>query len=160
MSQLYFDATSVEPAQPMSALPKGVYNAEITDSEMKDTAAGTGQYMQFEFTILDGEFAGRKAWARLNLVNQNKSAEDIARRELSAICHAVGVLRVSDSQELHNWPLQIDIAVEKRKDTGEDTNRIKGYIPVAGAKPAAFGAAKPAAPAKAAPPWAKSKAAA
>lgn len=162
MTTLNFDANSVEPAQPMSVLPKGRYNAEITDSEMKDTASGGGQYLQLEFTIIDGEYAGRKQWARLNLVNPNKTAEDIARRELSAICHAVGVLKVGDSQELHNRPLQIDVTVEKRKDNGEEANRIKGYIPVGQGGPQAFSApakTAPAANAKAPPPWAKNKAA-
>jgi hypothetical protein len=160
MTQLNFDATSVEPQAPMTALPKDRYNVNITDSEMKATAAGTGEYLQLELTVIDGQYANRKLWARLNLVNENKTAEDIARRELSAICHAVGVLRVTDSTELHGKPFAVDVVVEKRKDTGEDTNRIKGYIQT-GSAPSAVPhtASKTAAPAKAAPPWAKKQAA-
>ena len=157
--ELQFDATDVQPLAPMDVLPKGRYLAEITDSEMKPTKAGDGQYLQLEFTVLDGEFSGRKQWVRLNLVNANETAVSIAKAELSAICHCIGVLRVEDSIDLHNRPLYIDVTVEKRKDNGEDSNRIKGYAATEGGiKPAA---AKPAAPvaAKAAPPWAKSRAA-
>lgn len=157
--ELQFDATDVQPLAPMDVLPKGRYLAEITDSEMKPTKAGDGQYLQLEFTVLDGEFAGRKQWARLNLDNANETAVSIAKQELSAICHSVGVMRVTDSIDLHGKPLYIDVAIEKRKDNGEDSNRIKGYAPTdGGSKPAA---SKPAAPAaaKASPPWAKSRAA-
>lgn len=162
MTTLNFDANSVEPAKPLSALPPAKYNAEITDSEMKETKAGDGQYLQFTFTVIDGEQAGRKLWARLNLVNSNKTAVEIAERELSAICHAAGVLKVGDSQELHNRPMVLDVGVEKNKDTGEPTNRIRGYSAVGAGGPQAFASqpkAASATPAKAAPPWAKKNAA-
>lgn len=154
--EMNFDATDVQPLAPMDVLPKGAYLAEITDSEMKDTASGRGQYLQLEFTVIDGEYSGRKQWARLNLVNENDTAVDIAKRELSAICHATGVLQVKDSIDLHNRPLYIDIAIEKRKDTGEDANRIKGYRPT-DAKPASPPPKAPTAGASAAKaaPWAK-----
>jgi hypothetical protein len=158
-TQLNFDATTVEPLQPMTALPKDRYNVMISDSEMKTTKAGDGEYLQLEFTVLDGPMANRKVWSRLNLRNQNATTEDISRRELAAICHAVGVMRVADSADLHDKPLLIDVIVEKGKDGGEN-NRIKAYLATEGAAPVtAKTAAKPAAAAKtAAPPWAKSKA--
>lgn len=154
--ELQFDATDVQPLASQDVLPKGRYLAEITDSEMKDTKSGSGQYLQLEFTVIDGEFSGRKQWVRLNLVNTNDTAVRIAKAELSAICHCAGVLRVEDSTDLHGRPLYIDVTVEKRKDNGEDSNRIKGYAATeGGSKPAS--PPKPAAPAsaKAAPPWAK-----
>lgn len=159
--ELQFDATDVQPLAPMDVLPKGRYLAEITDSEMKPTKAGDGQYLQLEFTVLDGEFAGRKQWARLNLDNANETAVSIAKQELSAICHSVGVMRVTDSIDLHGRPLYIDVTVEKRKDNGEDSNRIKGYAPTEGGGKSTSPPPKPAAPAsaKAAPPWAKKAAA-
>ena len=96
MATLNFNAADIEPAAPISALPPGRYPVAISKTEMKDTKAGTGQYLQIELTITSGTAANRKLWARLNLVNQNQQAVDIAYRELSAICHAVGVLQVAD----------------------------------------------------------------
>lgn len=166
MAELNFDSTDVEPNQAFTALPAGEYNAEITDSDMENTKSGTGQFLKLELTVVDGEYAGRKVFDRLNLVNENKQAEEIARRTLSAICHAVGVVKVADSTDLHNRPMKVTIGIEKRKDTGEDANRVKGYASVGEGGPKAFSApAKPAAakastPAKAAPPWASKKQAA
>lgn len=162
-----FDASQVPEQQEFSALPEGQYVVIATASEMKPAKSGTGQFLQFTFEVLDGPQKGRKLWARLNLVNSNQTAVDIAQRELGAICRSVGVIKPSDSAELHNKPMLITVAVEI-DDRKRESNVIKKYEPVsAGAAvgaPAAAGgapwggqAAAPAAAQAAAatptPPW-------
>ncbi len=144
-----FNANDVDPNFAFDALPAGRYLAVITESEMKPTKSGDGQYLQFTFQILEGECQGRLVWSRLNLDNPNATAVKIARAELSAICRAVGVPAPKDSVELHNIPLLITVAQKARDDTGEMTNVIKGYAK----KDAA--AAPPAAAARTngTPPW-------
>lgn len=127
MTSLQFDAATVEPTTPIEPVPAGKYAAMITESEMKPTKAGTGQYLQFTFEIIDGEFKGRLLWARLNLENPNTQAVAIARAELSAVCRAVGVMQPKDSVELHNLPLVISVRCKKRSDSDEMSNEIKGY---------------------------------
>lgn len=127
-----FDASAVEPQSAFEPIPAGKYLALISESQMKPTNTGTGQYLQFTFVILDNPYSGRHLWARLNLQNRNRTAEEIAQRELSAICRAVNVLRPQDSADLHNIPLAIIVGMERNKDTGELTNRIKGYEAAAG----------------------------
>jgi hypothetical protein len=122
-----FDAGNVEPTSEFEPLPAGKYLAVIADSEMKPNKAGTGQYLQLAFEVLDGPHKGRKLWSRLNLENPNATAVQIARAELSAICRAVGVMAPNDSVDLHNLPLQITVKCRKREDTGELTNEIRGY---------------------------------
>jgi hypothetical protein len=122
-----FNATEVEPTSNFEPLPAGKYLAAITESEMKPTKSGAGSYLQMTLTILEGEYKNRVLWARLNLNNPNATAVKIARSELSAICHAVGVMQPRDSVDLHNLPLVITVKVKKREDTGELTNEIKGY---------------------------------
>jgi len=133
-----FNATEIEPTSNFEPLPAGKYLAAVTESEMKPTKSGNGSYLQLTFTVLDGEYKNRVLWARLNLDNPNETAVKIARSELSAICHAVGVMQPRDSVELHNLPLMINVKLKKREDTGELTNEIKGYTP----KPAAGQAAQ------------------
>jgi hypothetical protein len=94
---------------------------------MKDTKAGTGQYLQLTFDVVGGQHEGRKLWSRLNLVNPNATAVQIAERELSAICHCVGILVPQDSEELHDRPLIVDVIQELNPMSGQQTNRIKGY---------------------------------
>ena len=122
-----FDANTVEPRTAMEAIPAGKYLAMITASEMKPNKAGTGQFLELVFTILEGELKNRQVWARLNLENPNELAMKIAQAELSAICRAVGIMAPNDSVELHNLPLVIRVKCKKRKDTDEITNEINGY---------------------------------
>ena len=143
MASLNFDASAVEPQQTFDALPAGRYEVIITDSEMKETKAGTGEYLMLTFEVVgDTKHTGRKLWTRLNLVNKNATAVQIAERELSAICHCVGILSPSDSEELHNAPLVVDVVQELNPSSGQMTNRIKGYsqadgTPAPKAKPVA-----------------------
>lgn len=147
-----FDANQVEPTGDFEPVPAGRYVAVITDSEMKANKAGTGSLLQLTFQIVEGEHKNRLLWARLNLDHPNAVAVQIARADLSAICRAVGVLAPSDSVELHNLPLVINVRCKKRTDTGEITNEIKGYSkkdqppPAAGAAPAT----------NSTPPWKRS----
>ena len=122
-----FDANQVEPADDLEPIPVGKYVAVITDSEMKPTKSRTGNYFQLTFQIVEGEFADRLLWVRLNLDNPNATAVQIARRELSSICRSVGVLVPTDSADLHNLPCMIHVRVKRRSDTGELQNEIKGY---------------------------------
>jgi hypothetical protein len=122
-----FDASTVEPMGTMEPLPAGKYLAQITESEIKATKAGTGKYLKLTFEIVDGKYKGRKTWAQLNILNPNPTATEIARRELSAIAHAVGVMQFRDSAALHNIPLAITLKLVKREDNGEMKNEICGY---------------------------------
>lgn len=150
-----FDANQVEPTDDFEPIPAGKYNAVITDSEVKETKAGTGTYLQLAFQVLDGEYRGRMLWSRLNLDNPNPTAVKIAQQELSAICRAVGVLTPHDSVELHDLPLVIHVRCRRRNDTGDLTNEIRGYSGPAGNQAIAT-AATPKPVAAGAAPWKRS----
>jgi hypothetical protein len=122
-----FDANSVNPATDFEPLPAGKYLAIITDSEMKPTKSGSGNYLELTFQVIDGPFKGRMLWSRLNLDNPSPQAVQIAQGELSAICRAVGVMQPKDSIELHNLPLLVTVKCKKRDDTGDVVNEIRGY---------------------------------
>ncbi len=68
-----FNANNVEPQTEFDAIPAGKYLAVITSSEMKPTKSGNGAYLELTFDVIEGEFKGRKLWARLNLDNYWKS---------------------------------------------------------------------------------------
>ena len=127
MANLSFNAANVSPSVAYAPLPAGDYQAIITESETKATKDGQGQYLQLKLQIQGGEFAGRVLFDRLNLWNNNQQAQEIAQRALSAICHAVGILQVGDSQELHNRPLIATVKVKPASGNYEANNEIKGY---------------------------------
>jgi len=154
-----FDATGVEPNAPLDPLPPGDYKVQILQSEMRVTKAGTGQMLWLDMEVLEGPFQRRHVYDQLNLINPNPTAEEIAQRTLSAICHAVGKLQVADSEELHFLPVLVRVAV---KPNGY--NEVKGYKPVGqqqGPRPAAptqaaAPASRPAPAASPTAPWKRS----
>lgn len=164
-----FDASQVEPQGDYTPIPPGEYKVQIISSEMVETNAKTGSMLKLELEIVEGDQAGRKLFDRLNLDNPTATAVEIAQRTLSAICHAVGKLSVSDSEELHMLPLIAVVKVEPAKpykdrngneQPGSPSNSVKTYKAAGAAAPAASGGFKPAAPAPAkTSPWAKKNAA-
>ncbi|GAB4119049.1 MAG: hypothetical protein Kow00104_01210 [Rhodothalassiaceae bacterium] len=130
-----FDAREVDPIGTYEVIPPGKYLAQIVASEMRATRDGMGQYLWLELDILEGPYAGRKLFDRLNLVNTNPTTVEIAQRTLSAICHACGRMQVRDSEELHLIPMALDVRVKPPKGDYGESNVIR-YLPRESAPPA------------------------
>lgn len=129
-----FDANQVEPQSDFAPLPAGDYTAIIVNSEMKDAKSGRGQYLELTLQVIDGPMTNRLLWDHLTLVHDNAKTVEIAQRQLSAICHAVGVLQVEDSEQLHNRPLSVRVKYIDDTKYGPK-NEIGAYRALAGAAP-------------------------
>ena len=146
MAILNFNATEIDPAQSFELLPPAEYAVIITASEMKETKSGSGEYLELVYQVVDGEYSGRKLWDRLNILNANVTAQEIGQRSLSAICHAVGVLNPTDSDELHDKPFVVRVGTQPARDGYDAGNVIKGYKSAT---------ETPTKPKNIAPPWVK-----
>lgn len=133
MVQFAFDANQVDPNFDFEALPAGKYEAAITQAEMKQNKKRNGHYLELTFQVVSGEHKGRTLWVFLNVDNPSEKAVEIARKELSAICRACGVMVLKDTQDLLNALCVISVKVVPRKDSdgnvveGEYSNQIKAY---------------------------------
>lgn len=128
MVQLNFDARTVEPIVGIEPVPAGWYKVMIDDSERRPTKNADGSYINLRYSIIEGQYAGRKIFQMLNIENPSVQAKEIAFRQLSAIQHAIGVLQITDTAELHGKPLQIRVRIQK--DPNEqypDQNQVSGY---------------------------------
>lgn len=159
-----FDATNVKPAEAFDPLPPGEYKAMVVDSDVKETKAQNGNYLKLRWQILEGEFSNRVVFQNLNLDNPEPKAVEIAQRELSAICHAVGKLKIQDSQELHNIPVYIKVKIRPAKGDFPASNDIAGVKSVnesapipAPAPQSAQATVQATAPAAPVAPWARPK---
>jgi hypothetical protein len=134
-------------------LPAGWYTASITGAELKNTKAGTGQYISVRYDITGPTHMGRIVFANLNIRNPNPVAEEIGRQQLGEVMRAIGLAKVADTDELIGGQLSIKIAIKTSEQYGEQ-NEVKGFKAIAGSTPPV-----PKAPAvasgKAAPPWQK-----
>lgn len=179
MAQFNFNTESAPKRESnYELLPAGWYVAQVTESDIVPLNSGMGQALKLTFEVLSDGYRNRKVWARLNIQHSGSpTAERIANEQLRELCESIGVVRMNDTVELHNKPVQIRVKI--RKDTTgqyEDQNEVAGYKPVGGstghgqaivagmnqraAAPAANAPVANAAPAAAAagsatPPWAK-----
>ena len=180
MAQFNFDTNAVEKRESnYELLPAGWYTAQVTESEIVNLNSGNGQALKLTFEVLSDGYRNRKLWARLNVRHNNPTAEKIAQQQLRELCDSIGVVRMQDTVELHNKPVQVKVKIRK-DDTGqyEDQNEITGFkpagagqgapmaampggtfpVPQRAAAPAANAPVvntAPAAPAGGTPPWAK-----
>lgn len=160
MAQFAFDATQVAPQESLSPIPAGVYVAHIIDSEVRPLKSGMGQALALTFEVLDGQYRGRKVFTQLNVQHRGSAeAERIAQAQLSALCHAVGVLKLTDSAQLHHKPVRIRVKIRK-DESGQygDRNEVTGFEAASGVPMPPQHAAAPAVSAAASavtPPWVK-----
>lgn len=153
---------SYQGAKPMddfSPIPVGDYRAVITESEIKETKNGDGQYLKLRVEVIEGEYQGRLIFVNLNLWNKNPKAVEIANRELVTIVAAVNRPGAQNSEELHNIPMLIKVGIEPGVGQYGPQNRIKNYLPITSAgapkaapESAAAYAAQATAPAAGQPP--------
>lgn len=139
-------------------LPAGWYTATISQAELKDTKAGTGQYIKLRYDITGPSHQGRVVFGNLNIKNPNPKAEEIGRADLGEIMRAIGLGKVSDTDELIGGQLGIKLAIKEDAQYGA-SNEVKGYKSLTGSvAPSAMVSTSAPAPAgvkSAAPPWAK-----
>lgn len=113
-------------------IPAGVYDLEITDSEIEQSNAGDPM-LAFTFTVLGPECEGRKLWHRLNLWHSSSErARKIAQGEMSAICRSAGYNKtVENSDVLHGKTVRARVKIETYtdSDTGETkkSNEIAAF---------------------------------
>jgi hypothetical protein len=151
-----FDVSELPQAsKDYSVLPAGWYSATISGAEVKETKAGTGEHIAIKYSITGPTHQGRVIFGNLNIKNPNPKAEEIGRQQLGDIMRAIGLARVTDTDQLIGGSLVIKLDVKKDEKYGE-RNEVKGFKAVMGAV-SGLPTAAPAAPAsaKAAPPWAK-----
>lgn len=156
MAKLNFNAAEIAPATGNEPLPAGEYTMQIVNSDMRQNKNGSGEHLWLEFSILGPTQKGRKFWDRLNLIHDSAKTVEIANRQLSAICHAVGVLAPKDSTELHDRPLRVKIKVSEGRDGSLQNSAT--YLAAADAVPHVAQATAPAPSASGgAKPWERHK---
>lgn len=126
-----FNLSKHEDMNDFSTIPATEYMAQVSKSEMcncKETAKDpNGKYLKLTFKIITGKYKDRLLWTQLNLVNKNPQAVEIASKELATICKAVGLVSITDSQELHGKPMKIKVGIKEATANYPEKNEIKYY---------------------------------
>lgn len=125
MSFLQFDASKVAPQERPAPIPAGLYLAQIVESAVAVLGSGNGEGIKLTWQVTDGQFHGRKVFQRINYRHTNPQAEQIGQSQLSAVCHAVGVIQLQDTQQLHGKPCRIRVKIRKdQSGQYDDQNEV------------------------------------
>jgi hypothetical protein len=117
MASLLFNTEKVDESKAFTPVPAGRYLVEVISSEIKQTKTGKGEYIFLILRIVEGPHEGKKIFDRINFINQNKDAENIAQRALKKLCLACGVRgELKDTEQLHFKRFHAHILV--RQDPG------------------------------------------
>ena len=139
-------------------IPEGQYSGLIVASELKETKDKQGAFLALTIVITQGQYSNTEFTERLNIVNKNSTAVEIAYKTLARISEAVGMTRTpADSNELHNKQFMFEVKNAKGKEwtdndgkkrEGTEQSEISKYLltPVGGASVAPVAAQQEDAP--------------
>ncbi len=151
-----FDVADL-PGGNFEPLPAGWYSVTIAGAELKNTKAGNGQFIAVRYDVTGPTHQGRVVFGNLNIQNPNPKAEEIGRQQLGELMRAIGLAKVTDTDQLIGGNLQIKLDIKRDEQYG-DKNEVRGFKAVSGG--ATLGNAPTGMPlpsAKAAPPWANKR---
>lgn len=137
---MYFDASEVEPdsQDTFTPLPAGWYHGTITGSEAhygKNSAAGEMLKLEVEINPNEHpEYANRRVWSYLCIEHEKDVPRNIARGQLSAICHAIGLFPMEEPQDLLGQEIMVRLKIRAAKDGYDASNDIAGWQSVASAE--------------------------
>ncbi len=134
MSQFQFNAAQVPPSVPFEPVPSDWYLMKVVESEQKPTNDQRGAYLTVTCELLAGPYKGRKVFGRHNTKNDNPQAVEIGFRDISALCHAVQVLAISDTSQLHERPFEGKVHLKPAEGNYEASNELRGYRAVGSGK--------------------------
>lgn len=108
-------------------LPEGWYTAAISGAEIKTTKSGNGQYINVKYTILGPTHQGRVVFGMINIKNPNPQAEEIGRQQLGEIMRAIGLAKVSDTDQLIGGNLSIKLKITPANGNYDASNSVSGF---------------------------------
>lgn len=154
MARMNFDASAVElPDGEYTSkydipVPDGSYLAEIVDQDEKENSKKSGRLVHVKWEIAEGEHLGRWVPEWINYIHNSKDAQRIGEQQLKKLCNALGIDKVSDTDELQGKRAIITVGTDKNDDS---RNVVFDYAPVQQSAPTPT----PEAEAPATRPWNK-----
>jgi len=140
MGNLNFDATTVDPdtGGSFDPLPPGWYQCSITAAELVESSnSDAGEMLKVTFEIdanVHPDHNGRVVSTWLCKDHKKQQVRDIARRQMSAIGHAIDVLQLEDTTDLLGGELMVRLKIRPAKGEYDASNDASGYAAV-GEKP-------------------------
>lgn len=114
------------------------YLVQIVGDEFKPNSKGSGNMLIFELEGMEPDCRGMRAKHRLNLQHEKAETMRMANEELSAICHAIGVISGNDTRALWNRPFRV-LCVPNPSEQYPNGTQFQGIRDANGNNPAHAG---------------------
>jgi hypothetical protein len=132
-----FDARNVDPTPSFVVPPLDDYMVIATAAEPKENSKGTGGFLEFTLEINQGKNSGLQYQKvtvpyRLNLFHTDERTVAMANSQLSALCHATGVITPTNTKDLLNRPFVATIGPQEKNTQYSNVFAVKdlqGNIP-------------------------------
>ena len=115
-----------------SPIPAGHYNVRVVKADLTDTKDGTGQYIKLRLDVVGPTHQGRVLFANLNIRNQSAKAEEIGRAQMGDIMRAIGLPKVTDTDQFIGGEVAIRVETKDDEKYGP-SNEVKAYKAIEGA---------------------------
>ena len=142
-------------AAKLPPIPAGVYMAQITAAEEKQTKDYSGWYLHITFTIVGGQYAGRLVWGNITTASSDPEKIATGRRHMANLLDGCGLpRRISDTDTLMQKVTPIKVRIQTGTEQyPDDSNSVSEFglgadpkyrpqangVPAAAAAPAAQG---------------------
>lgn len=154
------DVDSV-PESDYTPIPEGEYHLKIDDCELKESRNG-GNYIKLSYSVIGPTHQGRKVFGMITVNNANQKAEEIGAQQLASLARAIGLKKVSDTDQLIGGDFLGRVGIRPASEDGkyDAQNEVKKFRALDNSSPLPKPAPTQSAPqpepaAKGPAPWAR-----
>lgn len=115
-------ASEDESSAAFNPMPAGKYPVSIDSAEVLDTKSGNGKRLTVSYTVLEGQYEGRKLWSHINISNPSAECVRIGCQQLGKLGKAVGLDNYVE-EDLIGKTLTLGVQVDG------DYNVVKAWVP-------------------------------
>jgi hypothetical protein len=108
-------------------IPAGWYEVSINSAELKETKAGTGEYIALRYDVLGPAHKGRVVFGKLNIRNPHLKTQDIGIQQLSELVRAIGLASVEDTNQLIGGHLEVQVKIREASGGDNFSNYVSGF---------------------------------
>ena len=108
-------------------IPAGWYEVSISSTQLKQTKAGTGEYIALRYNLLGPAHQGRVIVGMLNIRNPNPKTQDIGIQQLGELMRAIGLASVEDTDQLIGGHLEIKVKISETNGGCDFSNYVSNF---------------------------------
>ena len=108
-------------------IPAGWYEVSISSTELKQTKAGTGEYIALRYDVLGPAHQGRVIVGKLNIRNPNSKTQDIGIQQLGELMRAIGLASVEDTDQLIAGHLEVEVKISEASGGCDFLNYVSNF---------------------------------